>query len=253
MGIVAETVSRYVQLTKKGRELRGTCPFCGESRLCVYPARDDRAKQCDAIPRSEGWACFGCGLQDKGSNAESFIALANEYGLTAGKPREPIIEPLKTIRWARVLPPEGSRPDMAPKWLGKPLSVTVERDEQGRLFGYRVTYDLAGDRRWIYIRYGEHDPGMWKCRRPPHRERVIALYPEMYDFVANYINGRNLVSVRELIQGENAKGHKAKAAAFALQRLGWIRKHKIIRGHNIYYYVPQQAQQAQQARDLNHG
>lgn len=236
-GIVARTVSRYTQLTRRGRELHGNCPFCGEPQLCVFPARDDRAKRWDAQPRNEGWFCLGCGLHDRGNTAEAFTKLAQEYGLTAGEPREPITEPLRTVRWARSLPPQGSRPNLAAKWLGTPLSVEIERDGQGRLYGYRAVYERVGPMRWIYVRYSENF-GEWKVRRPPLRERIATLFPQIPNEVAKKIQGRARVSVAELSAGENLSGYRAKAVAFALRGLGWIRKREGTGRRKHYYLAP---------------
>jgi hypothetical protein len=234
---IARVIGRYVQLTWQGRELRGECPFCGLAGLTVSPAHDNRAKQYDAY-WPDHWRCLSCGSHELGNTAEGFIRLAREAGLTEGRPRKPMLEPRRApLRWQRVRPPLGSRPNLAPPWLGTPLAVREERDGQGRCLGYRATYSRVGMMCWIFIRYAPHDPGMWKCRRPALRERIAALFPDVPGEVARRIQGRARVSVTELLAGENASGYRAKAIAWALRALGWTRRREGS-GQRRWYYVP---------------
>lgn len=72
-----ETVSRYVQLTWEGRQLRGECPFCGESELVVQPDR---------------WRCYSCGAHEAGDDLAAFTRLA--VGLVPGVPK-PLLTPAR--------------------------------------------------------------------------------------------------------------------------------------------------------------
>jgi len=240
LGNIASAISRYVQLTWQARELRGKCPFCSGARadnLIVSPAYDDRAK-CWYAYAPERWRCLDCCSQEFGNTAEGFVQLARKAGLPEGKPRKPRAEPRRApLRWERVRPLLGSYPNLAAPWLGAPLTVQEERDAQGKCLGYRATYPKAGPMHWMFIRYFEHDPGMWKCRRPPLRERVAALFPEVPSEVARRIQGRARVSVTELLAGENASSYRAKAIAWALRGLGWTRRREGS-GQRRWYYVP---------------
>jgi hypothetical protein len=113
--------------------------------------------------------------------------------------------------------------------------VEVERDVQGRLYGYRATYERVGPMRWIYVRYSD-DLGMWKCRRPPLRERIATLFPQIPAEVAKHIQGRARVSIAELSAGDNPSGYRAKAIAFALRGLGWIKRREGS-GQRRYFYA----------------
>jgi hypothetical protein len=222
---IADAAGRYVQLTWQGRELRGECPGCGLPSLCVDPAR-------------ERWRCFSCGAHDTGDPVEAFIRLARECGLQEGELREPLRPALRSMpRWERVRPPQGSYPELAPPWLGTPLRVEEERDEHGRHSGYRATYPRMGSMRWIYVRYAAHDPGHWKVRRPPMRERLALRFPAIPGEVAQRVQGRSRVSVSEfLLDGEKRSGHKAQAIAHAIRALGWQHKREGT-GRRQRYYV----------------
>lgn len=237
---VAKTASLYTQLTRNGNELRGCCPFCSADKFIVFNKSNEIA---------EFWACLNCGLHELwGGTIDALNKLATEHNLIKRtKPFKIRKEPLKTIRWARCLPPKGSTPDYSGEWLGDTLSVKPEFDAAGRLRGYLAVHSKVGLRHWIYIRWSDADPGCWKCRRPSIYDRVNRQYPDIRDAVAKQIVGRSKVTVPELTGCENPKGYKAKAVAFALRQLGWV-KH---RNHAVRYYVPPQNQQEPQNDVLN--
>jgi len=234
-GKLAKTISRYVQLTYKGRELHGDCPFCETPSLRVLPKRDEADGNYPHRP--ENWACLNCGAHDHGNTAEDFVSLADKHNLKAGDVRKPIKEPLKGIRWTQVLPPEGSRPEFDQQWLGTPLSIE-EEFKDNKLSSYKVTYEKHGTRRWIFVRYGDNDPGSWKCRRLNIRERVMAMYPEVPKEVAEKIKGRKAIRLSDLTDAK-LRSYKAKAAAFHILSMGWSRQRvSRIPGSQYIYKAP---------------
>ena len=62
---IAEIISQYVDITRKGRNLMGICPFHAERTpsFCVYPS-------------SNSFYCFGCGA---GGDVITFLRLIEHY------------------------------------------------------------------------------------------------------------------------------------------------------------------------------
>ena len=223
MDPVIEAVSRFVQLTWEGNELRGECPGCGTGNLYVTPGRNR-------------WACYGCNCHDAGDSAEAFACLAKQCGLPEREPRHVPERKFQQLpRWERVTPPLGAYPDLAPQWLGEPLAVHEQRDSHGKLVGVRAHYAKGEVRDWIYTRYSVHDPGEWRARRPHLRERVAMRHPSVPEEVAKYVQGRSRVSVTELLAGESPHSYRAKAIAFSLRALGWVRKREGLPSRRWYY------------------
>lgn len=221
MSPLVKTISRYVQLTHIGREFRGQCPFCASvelSSLVIFNREDAYL-----------WACFQCGAHEMhGGTLSAFGALVERNSIKPlPKPTKPIKRPLLKCRWTRCLPPVGSRPEF-PGPRRETLSVVPEYDAEGRLWGYLVNHKSAGELRWIYVKYYDTDPGRWRPKRLNIRERIARYYPDMAEILAEKIKGLDKVAVRDLIDHDTLlelKGNKGKAVAFALQKLGWEKRH----------------------------
>lgn len=215
---LAQTISRYVQLTRNGLELRGICPFCRDNRFIVGNMGRNRT----------AWACMACGAQDRsGGDLGAFKAIVDADGIrpVSDTPLPPIVA---SSRWVRVLPPEGSYPVFS-KYFANPESVTPEYDDQGRVCSYIVKHPGVSPLRWMYVRFVGVSWGRWKPRPLPWRERLRDKSLSLKDILAERVRGLDIVAVRDLIEYSNSlelKGDKGKAVAIAMRELGWERHRK---------------------------
>jgi putative DNA primase/helicase len=188
--IVAVIGSR-VQLTKRGNELFGLCPF-----------HDEHTESFSVTPDRGMYYCFGCGA---GGDAIDFIrdldglsfqdacaqlgsadykALPMKAGLTPRKPR---------LAWWSTVPPESdNKPaSFALSSLGEPSMVWCYKTADGQPWGYVARYEVEHDgkkskeiRQWTYGKDGEHTEGdcAWACKhfskpRPIYNLQELACKP----------------------------------------------------------------------------
>ena len=180
--LVAVVGSR-VQLTKRGHEFVGLCPFHDEATSSFY-----------TIPDKGFWHCFGCGangdaidfiremdglsFQDacKALGATDWQALPMKEGL--GK------RPAPRLPWASQKPPatDIEPASFATRALGEPVTVWTYRDLQGEVLGYVCRYEVDnnGEKKkvilqWTYGKEGVHSEGdpSWQCK---HFSRPRPLY-----------------------------------------------------------------------------
>lgn len=228
-------VSRYVQLTKHGNEYRGQCPSCKTFKLSVRLAYDNRAKQWNSHG-PDSWRCFSCGAHEiYGSTLEGFMSLVRECKLTQGKFKL-LPEPINRPWYEVVQPPQGSIPNMTTRWLGAPVKIE-EECTAGRLMTYKATYTENRVMRWQFIRYSESDPGQWKVRRLPMRERYAVLFPGLAEEIAKQVQGRSRVTVAGLIaeSGRQYRRHLAQAVGKALRALGLPQRQNSQKPRSWYY------------------
>lgn len=217
--MLVRTVSRFAQLNRLGREYRGECPGC-KGLLVVSPARKKDPYRCRISQKAESWFCLGCGSQEIFGNDENgFLRFA--AGMSQN-PSKPLPEPKPAPR-LRIAIPSCSVPDLAPRWLGKPLEVKTEYDGD-IIIGYLATY-RCGPMRWRYVRISG-DLGQWRVTRLPMRERLTVQFPEIPELVAQTLKNRNRITMREILREIDRpwKAHLTQAIGRAVRASGWFRR-----------------------------
>lgn len=183
-------VGSRIQLTKRGKEAYGLCPF-----------HEERTPSFSVTPDKGFCYCFGCGwggdaidflrdldglsFQDACAQlgAADYTALPMKQGLAKPKPR--------LAWWSTVPPAEQEKPEsFALSGLGEPSHVWCYRTKDGQPWGYVARYEVEHDgkkskeiRQWTYGKDGQHSEGdcTWACK---HFSRPRPL------FGLDYLRGR---------------------------------------------------------------